>query len=283
MSETTATILADSEAEGVRLVTMLIRFPRIILAELNTHRVFSRNVASSRAVSVERRIADVVEHPFIPAAFGGNQRGMQAGAPVAGQEAARAVYLDALTAATDAAQQLAALNVHKQWANRLIEPFSYTTAVVSSTEWDNFFRLRCSELAQPEMRELAEAMRAAMEGSTPRVCSLGDWHIPWEEAGPERVKRAVARIARVSYERGSSDVAADVALHDRLRNDRHMSPFEHIAQVANAPTYLEHAWKGAQCGYCGISPRRDFDQPCRPAFIRNFRSPWRQYRDMVER
>ena len=49
-----AKILADSlNPCGVRLTTFEITFPRIVLAEFNTHRVFSRNSASSSSATFE--------------------------------------------------------------------------------------------------------------------------------------------------------------------------------------------------------------------------------------
>jgi thymidylate synthase ThyX len=74
-----ARIVADStNAKGNRLTTMVVVFPRIVLAEFNTHRVFSRNSASSRAIPVEKMIAMVEEQPYVPEEWGSNQKGMPA-------------------------------------------------------------------------------------------------------------------------------------------------------------------------------------------------------------
>jgi thymidylate synthase ThyX len=271
-----AKVLADSIAHGVRLKTLEITFPRIVLAEFNTHRVFSRNSASSRAIPVEKRIAAVRANPFIPAAFASNKKGMQAGENLSDVENsdARLDWEEACEAAIASAESLARLGVHKHWANRLIEPFSWHTVIVTATEWDNFFALRCNEMAAPEIHTVADLMKTVMDASTPHDVANGGWHLPfikledWSEfaAGDENfnkdmlhlAKLSAARCARVSYltHDGKRDVAADLALYDRLASSGHMSPFEHPAMVSLKKN--DHR-----------------------AFIGNFRAPWKQLRKML--
>lgn len=268
-----AEILADSISSGVRLVSMAVTFPRIVLAEFNTHRVFSRNSASSRAIPVEKRIAAVRANPFIPAAFGANKKGMQAGDVLdrLEQEHASSMWMTACEDACLWAEDLAEIGVHKQWANRLIEPFAWTTVVVTATEWANFFALRISPLAQPEIRTIAEVMKAAMDASTPNKLIHGQWHLPyikWEEVdeigalGPLALaKISSARCARVSYltQDGVRDLKADLELHDRLLSAGHMSPFEHAAKVV---VREEKGWSSKD-------------------FYGNFRAPWESYRKSI--
>ena len=53
-----ARILLDSlSPSGARLTTMEVRYPRFIHSEMMTHRVFSRNAASSRAIPIKKMIA----------------------------------------------------------------------------------------------------------------------------------------------------------------------------------------------------------------------------------
>jgi thymidylate synthase ThyX len=238
-----AKVLADSlSPAGVRLTTLEVTMPRIVLAEFNTHRMFSRSSASSRAIPVPDRIAAVRRDPFIPAAFGKNQRGMQAATTLAEGETKEA--LSAWTSAMDTALfyagRLAELEVHKQLANRLLEPFSWHTVIVTATEWQNFWGLRISPLAQPEIAEPARLMKLAMDASVPKPVPYGGWHLPLvpdlEELqsflSPEEVcKVSVARCARVSYltHDGKRDVQADVKLFERLASNGHMSPLEHVA------------------------------------------------------
>ena len=180
---------------------------RFVLAELNTHRVFSRNSASSRAIPVAKQLARIEADPAIPVEFGANQRGMQAGAPLSGteHEAALATWLAARDAAVAAARSLGEQGVHKQVTNRLLEPFMWHTVIVTSTDWDGFWDQRCSPLAQPEIRVAAEAMRAAFDASEPTALAHGDWHTPYVRADDgdldveTRKRIAAARCARVSY------------------------------------------------------------------------------------
>ncbi len=272
-----AKIIADSIAAGVRLTTLEVTLPRIVLAEFNTHRMFSRNSASSRAIPVEKRIQAVLDNPFVPDAFAANKPGMQAGTLLNDDDgmAARFEWLMARDSAVESARALAAIGVHKQWANRLIEPFSWTTIVVTATEWENFFNLRISALAQPEIRRAAELMKAAMDASEPVTAKPGYWHLPYiqrdefeefyrdetEHAAQRLVKISAARCARVSYltHDGVRDQEKDIELHDRLLESRHMSPFEHPARAMPQPT------------------RR----PVADEFIGNFLEPWLQYRKMI--
>lgn len=244
-----AVVLADSVSKlGYRLTTMLVTFPRIVLAEFNTHRMLSRNSASSRAIPVQKRIQQVLDNPFVPEAFGRNQRGMQAAEVLQGDEnnKAREEWLLAMQAAVEHARNLAALEVHKQLANRLLEPFLWHTAIVSATEWDNFFALRCHPDAQPEIRRVAELMREEMRASRPEIKAEGSLHLPfvgkvdWQEAldrygidaGEQLAWVSAARCARVSYltHDGRRDLDADLNLAQRLREAGHMSPFEHVAK-----------------------------------------------------
>ncbi len=238
-----ATIIADSVSpNGHRLTTIEVTFPRIVLAEFNTHRVFSRNSASSRAIPVRKRISHVQQDPFIPDAWGAEQKGMQAEHDLndADAEKARAIWRAATANAIESARALAELGAHKEYANRLLEPFMWQTVLVTATEWDNFFALRDSEMAQPEIHEAARLMRAAYNSSAPRFVDFGEWHLPliqpdeydgvFEFSEAAR-KVSSARCARVSYltHDGTRDVGKDLDLFDRLYRPGHMSPFEHVA------------------------------------------------------
>lgn len=248
-----AKILADSIAvsTGVRLTTLLVTMPRIVLAEFNTHRMLSRNSASSRAIPVEKRIKMVRDDPFVPEAFGKNQKGMQAAEdlspeathPITGFTAEQIWRFSAFDACARA-QMLAELGVHKQLANRILEPYLWHTVVVTATDWSNFFALRRHKDAAPEIQKPANLMWDAMEASTPREVVDGDWHLPFVEGvdRPELVKGgwsmeeiakiSCARCARVSYltHEGRRDPMADFKMaNEKLAPSGHMSPFEHAA------------------------------------------------------
>lgn len=238
-----AEVLLDSiNPAGQRLTTFVLRFPRFVLSEFNTHRMFSRNASSSRAIPTTRLMQQLREDPVIPVEWGRNQAGMQAH-EVLDAEAARAAeagWLSARDAALAHAEQLRATGVHKQIVNRVLEPWMWTSVIVSSTTYDNFFTLRCHPDAQPEIKRLADLMREAFAASSPVVRAAGDWHLPFvgaEDAAlpiEECKQVSVARCARVSYltHVGTRDIEADKVLHQRLLDAGHWSPFEHVAMAA---------------------------------------------------
>ncbi len=238
-------IIADSIApNGKRLTTFEITFPRIVLAEINTHRQFSRNSASSRAIPIEKMIDRVKNDPFIPISFGRNQKGMQAEQELTEQEQSAAVrhWLIARDEAVNRAKDLLKIGVHKQITNRLLEPFLWHTAIVSATEYSNFFAQRCHPDAQPEIRRIAEMMQSSYCEDNPfNQVTLGYWHTPYitneeqfELSADVKRKVSVARCARVSYlsQDGKRDIDKDLELYDRLCEGMHFSPFEHVAQTA---------------------------------------------------
>lgn len=236
-----ASVIADSINDEDRLTTIEATMHRFVLAEFNTHRVFSRNSASSRAIPVDKQIARVLGMTAYPVEFGTNQPGMQAGPPLTGTdlEAAQGVWWDAARAAVDSVRKLQELGVHKQVANRLLEPFMWHTVIVTSTEWENFFHQRCSPLAQPEMRCAAELIQEAYNSSTPKFVGAGEWHTPYIQPDEQHLdwehkKRiSAARCARVSYltQDGERDHGEDLKLFARLveADPPHASPLEHVA------------------------------------------------------
>lgn len=249
--EPSAQVIADSiSPHGKRLTTLEVRFHRFVLAELNTHRAFSRNSASSRAIPVTKIFAKVADEPAIPLAWPAEGKGMQGGAPlpVLKQNAARGVWLDARDAAVQHAEVLMSLGVHKSVCNRLLEPFLPHTAIVSATDWDGFWKQRCSPLAQPELAVAANAMRDACTSSQPQLVRPGEWHLPYlddqERASLDdwaQLAISAARCARVSYltHDGRRSYTEDLNLYDRLihADPPHASPLEHVAApVARAST-----------------------------------------------
>ena len=249
MTFPSARVVADSvSADGARVTTVEATMHRFVLAELNTHRVFSRNSASSRAIPVARQVERVLADPAVPIEFGAKQAGMQAGPPLVrgARDAARDAWLAARDAAVDAARQLDALGVHKQVANRVLEPFMWHTVIITATDWDGFWLQRCSPLAQPEIRAVADAMRAAVEASEPESVATGDWHLPFilavdrNEVTDVDVLRKIsaARCGRVSYlnHEGRRDLDDDLRLFQRFVDAQpaHASPLEHVATPAGS-------------------------------------------------
>ena len=235
-----ARVLTDSMSPaGTRLTTMEVRFPRFVLSEFNTHRVFSRNSASSRAVPTSKMIERVLENPAMPVEWGVNKPGMSASEALTDEQAeeAKSLWLQARDRAVESVRSLQHLNVHKQVINRILEPFMWHTVIVTATEWENFYILRCAPNAQPEIQVAAKLMRAAMDESVPRAVGIGHWHLPLVQDDERHLpledlkKISAARCARVSYltHDGKRDIEKDVELCERLRSDGHLSPFEHVA------------------------------------------------------
>ena len=266
---TEAKVIADSiSIEGKRLTTMEVTLHRFVLAEFNTHRVFSRNSASSRAIPVQRQLDNIDAVPALPISHPREQKGMQGGSELEGQDLldAQDLIRDILMDTTDSI--IIYLNrhpdpehrLHKSVLNRYLEPFMWHTIVVTSTEWDNFFDLRCSPMAQPEIRAAAECMRAAMGISTPVLRDLDNivlfnydiaWHLPYitdEERESMFISKlrkiSVARCARVSslHAGDIGDYEKDFRLFDTLTSadPMHASPLEHLAVPCNNETH-EHA------------------------------------------
>jgi hypothetical protein len=239
-------VLADSiSPAGHRLTSFEVTFPRIVLAEVNTHKMLSKSSASSRAIPVKDRIAALLADPFVPESFGRNQRGMQPGRALEGPEdrLARDFWETHLSASIDCAGGLAGLEVHKQLANRLLEAHCWHTAIITGTDWDNFFHLRVNPLAQGEFQSLAKLMQDAMAASESRALGPGEWHLPYVDGGESfnvevdghgdsLRKISAARCARLSYltQKGVRDPREDLSLFGRLLSAGHMAPLEHPAR-----------------------------------------------------
>lgn len=249
----TVKVIEDSVSEaGDRLTTLQLLYPRFIHAELLTHRVFSRNASSSRAIPVKKMIEMIRNEPAMPIHWGKNQPGMQAAEELDDfhkKEVQGAWLLAAQNAAT-VAEQMMDLGLHKQVANRILEPFQHISVVLTATEFDNWRELRRHTDAQPEIQHLATEIDIRMNASTPKLLAYGDWHLPYitvedisalyeagygdEETLDALKKISAARCCRVSYlkhDGTKSDLNEDLALCYRLAAARpiHASPFEHQA------------------------------------------------------
>jgi thymidylate synthase ThyX len=232
-------IVADSiNVCGNRLTTFVLEFPRFILPEFATHRMFSKNAASSRAIPIEKMIQQVIDNPAMPVWWGKNQSGMQAAEELDNEtswnryaygfdkcltnlELAKEIWLESRDKAIEQVKRFNELGLHKQITNRLLEPWFHIRVICSATEYENFFALRVHPDAQPEIRVLAERMLEEYNKSEPKKLANGEWNIPFgdkidrnrvieflekshgfaENSDIEKCfkKIAVARCARVSY------------------------------------------------------------------------------------
>lgn len=235
-----------------RLTTLELEYPRFIHSQFMTHRMFSRNASSSRAIPTAKLIERVRTAPVMPTDWLENKPGMQGGNPVSADTEAdmRSWWETGANVAADVAEELLSRGCHKQTVNRILEPYLTIKVVVTATEWDNFFSLRMHDDAQPEIQRLATAMYESIGTSYPETT---DTHLPYTEdmdpTAPLDVlaKVSAARCARVSYDQfgGGRDIQKDLTLAERLLRDGHMSPFEHQAQGMNADRFFANlkGWK----------------------------------------
>lgn len=237
-----AKIICDSiNPFGNRITTWVLKFPRFILAEFNTHRMLSRNSSSSRAIPIEKIIQQVKDDPAMPEFWGKNQKGMQADEELDSEHltSSKREWIFARDRAIESAQCLHRHGAHKQIVNRLLEPWMHQTVLCTATDWENFFALRAHEDAQPEFRHLAYLMLNEYNKATPKEVLTGQWHIPFGDnycddlTVDEQLKVCTARAARVSYNtfEGDIDYIKDFKLHDQLLENGHLSPFEHCAMA----------------------------------------------------
>src|SRR5688572_13637864 len=245
MAHSVKILLDSATKKGHRLTTYEVVMPRIILSEWNTHRMFTRSSASSRAVPVKKMIDRVMEDPYIPSTWGKNQRGMSSVEEILGEDAVlcRDAWLKARDSAVNSATHLMDLGVHKQLANRLLEPFMWHTVLNSATEYSNFFGLRDDKNAHPDIQIVARAMRELYDSSTPVLKKPGQWHAPYSEGNEELSSQlreiTSGRCARVSYltHDGEHSPADDIRLHNSLLVNRHMAPLEHAARPMDDQEY----------------------------------------------
>ena len=239
-----AKIILDSiSEENIRLTTMQVRLPRIILAELNKHRVFSSNARSSRAVPTEKLLNEARSDPFIPLVWGAAVKGMGGNEPLASYAIlnCKTEWLRARDSAVKHCEELLANGLCKGLANRVIEPFLWTDVVITSTFWRNFFTLRRHKDAEPHMKILADNMNQAFRSSVPRLVRFDEWHRPYLSIIERNYLTVFAdanmasagRIAMVSYvpPTEANNIYTDIARGNTMRsaNPPHAVPFEHIA------------------------------------------------------
>ena len=278
-----AKVIADSVCpQGVRMTTMEIEYPRFILAELNTHRMLSKNSASSRAIPVKAMHEFIKDNPATPVSWGKNQPGMKANEQVGSSIATEALEIwnrakdDALHWSDALAHKLA---IHKQIANRITEPWMTMKTVISGTEWNNFFHLRNHADAQPEIKALAEAMTVAYTTHLPVVLKPGQWHLPYitiaeyvptgelqylnnnfDPISLEEAKIVSASCcAQVSYRKNDDSFDKAKKIYDQLilSEPVHASPIEHQATPMDVDSMCRFEPDTWQPGVTHVSANSD--------------------------
>ena len=278
-----AKIVAHSiSPDQKEIITFELEYPRFIHSEFMTHRVFSRNSASSRAIPTKKLISQVWNNPAMPIEFGSNKAGMQAGSPLTGlrEKLARTLWVTSAKVSCLFAYTLWKFNVHKQVVNRVLEPFQYMKVVMTTTELESFFHLRLHKDAQPEIHRLARCMLDEVNKSTPRLLLEGDWHVPYYKDGlackdndvEPALKISASCCAQVSYRATDNSLLKAEKIYDKLVNSEpiHASPFEHQARPIKG--YKD----GALCTDEGITGLNKNNE----ATSGNF-TGWVQYRQLL--
>jgi hypothetical protein len=282
-------ILASKPSNGAPTIyTIRMRYPRIIHGELMTHRVFSRNARSSRAVPVRTMLLETTTIPFVPWHWGKNQKGMQAGeecneiisiSPSVRDCTREEAWLYARDQANLIATSYMDAGYHKQVVNRLLEPFSWIDTLVTSTDWANFLWLRDHKDAEPHLQDLARLVKQAIEEAEVQDLKEGEWHLPYiterdrtevemyhnfDHTEREKwimetlCKFSAVFCARISYApfNGDASYAKELERYDNLvKSDRvHASPTEHQAQVDSlAPVFKAGEYVGEDFSYKVLS------------------------------
>lgn len=260
---------------GRHLVTFQLKYPRFVHSEFMTHRDFSRNASSSRAIPAAKLIKMQRENPAFFVHVGTNQPGMQAGDEVSPEIKAQfhKEWVELANIVADYQARWAdEYKIHKQIVNRPGEAFHYINVVMTTSKLNNFFGLRRHVKAQPEIKDLADTMALALEAQPARNVQhdrLSDpraWHLPYISMEERKnmqlvdlLKTSAARCARVSYlnhDKTHNTLEENAKLHDLLATEQpmHASPMEHQALATSKPH----------------------------VYGRNFDGNWAQYRAMVE-
>lgn len=271
-----AKVIADSiNHKNIRITTLLLEYPRFIHAELLTHRMLSRNSSSSRAIPIQRVLDSIRRNPVYPY-HGKNQKGMQAEnvLSIDGGRKVDEIIDDLRNYTITAVERLEKLELHKQHTNRLLEPFSHISTLVTATEWNNFLALRTHKDAQPEIQSVANLVKTCLKVSTPIFKEDNEWHLPFittaeeELTLKEKLMLSVAKCATISYARQEQPMTLQKAaeIFERLTksNPIHASPFEHQAKPIADSNEASHLNLSDNELWCG-----------------NFRG-WMQYRHTIK-
>ena len=252
-------IIADSIGpEGQRITTWELEYPRFIHAELMTHRMFSRNAASSRAIPIQKMMELVDKETAMPVQWGLNQAGMQAGEQHNSPSICERVWNMAAQSAIDSAENLDNIGLHKQIVNRVLEPFQRMKTIVTATEYDNWYHLRNHTDAQPEIHVLAAEMWKELNLSEPEPLGDGEWHVPYVETWrasdgdapleyfadgvsiplEDALKISASCCAQVSYRRLDEGLDKAIMIYNMLIESQpvHASPIEHQASPMRWPS-----------------------------------------------
>lgn len=243
-----AKIVAWSVSEGGKdIITWELVYPRFIHGEILTHRVLSRNAASSRAVPIAKFIEMVKNTPAMPIHWGRNKSGMQAEEELVGDdlEEVKTTWKECADLVANFVELLSEKGLHKQVANRPLEPFQWMKTVITGTEWENFYWLRNHVDSQPEFNYLTQLMLEELGKRSFVPLKEGEWHMPYYGAGywdsesedslEDALSISMSCCAQVSYRTLNDTLERAERVVSRLNLDGesdepvHASPSEHQA------------------------------------------------------
>lgn len=303
----TAKVIKDSvNPWGKRITTFELEYPRLIHSEVMTHRVFSRNAASSRAIPISKVIEQVENNPAMPFKWGKNQSGMQAKEELSPdqQKAAEALWLASRDESVRYAKVMMQLGLHKQVVNRVLEPYQHIKVVMTTTEYENWKWLRLHADADPTIHELARVMEIARNESEPEQLLEGMWHLPYVwtiQEGPKQSyfgddgieisleqaqKISCSSCAQVSYRKLDTSLEKAEDIYDKLVASEpvHASAFEHVAKVLVMKDLDDNDW--IDLGVTSVRTNtvdntEDVSQYMKAICSGNFTGGWIQYRQLI--
>lgn len=248
-----AKIVLDSvNPQGSRITSWLLTYPRFIHSEFMTHRVFSRNSASSRAIPPKTLLEMVRSNPAMFEQVGRANKGMQANEIPSERDLDefKEAWLDLRDRAYALVMEFSS-SIAKQVVNRAIEPWMHMTVLATATDHNNFFGLRAHHAADPNFQVLAYRMLDKYLKSTPQRLEWGEWHLPGiDPVGAkmitieEQLVICTALACRASYSSFEKGIDPDDAqrIHDQGVKNGHWSPFEHPAQAINEKENMGKFW-----------------------------------------
>lgn len=272
-----AKVIADSiNPWGKRITTFELEYPRIVHSEFMTHRQFSRNASSSRAIPIDKVIQQVKDNPAFPAKWGKNQAGMQSETELSEyqQDQAKALWLASRDNAVAFATSMKDLGLHKQIVNRILEPYQFIKVVMTTTEYTNWEWLRLHKDADPTIYDLAEVIKEARDNSIPTYLDEGMWHVPYvdmdfDEEGKQSffddsgncistedaLKLSSSCCAQVSYRKLNKEFEKAEDIYTKLiESERvHASPTEHQGRV-DVMSFASGNFRGGWVQYRQLIP-----------------------------
>lgn len=277
MNNSTAYVVCHSvDKDGNELITLELKFPHIILPQINKHRMINNNASSSRAVPTMKLIKSVMREPFIPRVFGSYNKGMQSKTDIAGIKKSLAsgfhVFFSKL--ACIMSMTMLKIGVHKEHSGRYLEPFSFVSMVVTASpqEFAYMIDLRTKKdtetgrvQAQGEFADLAKAIDEAIQKSTPNILGIENdsegsphaWHLPYVSVMEKFdhsinmcIYMSLARCARVSYlnQGAKRDKFQEQYLASMLYHDNHASCFDHQGIPMNISNDYTHTFEDGTKG-----------------------------------